>query len=147
MNILKTAAAALILSCCPPFSAALAGDFDDMDGAFRQNLEALRQIRRNINNRNELLWALKKPLLEKADWEIRQAEARAETFEALLNSARSAAAVIPGLVQELDAEIASIERDRKPALSEIYRDVLELHEFICDSYNRTEAGAGWCPGD
>lgn len=139
---LKTALAALVLSCCP--SAALAGDFDDMKEAFDANLQSLIQIRNNIDN-TDALWAVRKPLLNAVDAEVWKARQRAKTFDALLNSARNTAGAIPAVIQELDAEIADLER-RKPALLSVTKDLRSVHSSMCTTFQKMEVGHGRCPG-
>ena len=78
-----------MLSCCLPFSAALADDFDDMKGALDANLQALRQIRANIQNVKEIPWAMRKRLMEGAQWEIDRAVERQAAFNAAVANVKS----------------------------------------------------------
>ena len=78
-----------MLSCCLPFSAALADDFDDMKNALDANLQALRQIRANIQNTKEIPWAMRKRLMEGAQWEIDRAVERQAAFNAAVANVKS----------------------------------------------------------
>ena len=74
-----------MLSCCLlPFSAANAGDYEDMEAAFDANLAALRQVRANIQNNKNIAWPQRKKEMDKAQWEIDRAVERQTAFKAAL---------------------------------------------------------------
>ena len=79
-----------MLSCCMlPFSAANAGDYENMEAAFDANLAALRQVRANIQNNNNISWNEKKKEMRKAQWEIDRAVERQTAFKAALANIRA----------------------------------------------------------
>lgn len=134
-NTLKTALAALILSCPPSALARGAGDdFQRMSDLLQQNLQAMRQMKTNINN-SGIPDASKKRLLEEAGWEIRQAERRAAAFNSARDSAKTSLNAVPAIVRDLDARISDIERQNTHA-NNIELNLEKLYFILCDGHNK-----------
>ena len=88
----KTAIAAFMLSCCAPFSASAsggpAGDYGRMDGAFQQNLETLRQLKKDIDA-STIPWTHREGLLDHAVQKLEEAKRRKTDFDAALASVKT----------------------------------------------------------
>lgn len=145
----KTALAALILSCCLPFSAALAGDYEDMKDALDKNLQAMRQVRANVQNTREMPWKFRKHLMDGAQWEIDRAVERQTAFNRALNNIK-ARDPHNAVTNHLTHDLNEILPDLKAIYNTLDGGVLvkdvapfiSAHETLCENYNEVNiAGA------
>ena len=145
----KTALAALILSCCLPFSAALAGDYEDMQDALDKNLQAMRQVRANVQNTSEMPWKFRKHLMDGAQWEIDRAVERRTAFNAALNNIKTRDphnAVTNHLTQDLNQILPDLRAIYKFLdTGVLVKDMAQFRsarDTLCKNYNAVDiAGA------
>ena len=140
---LKTILAAPVLACCLPVSSALAGDdYDRMTAAFEANLAAMRKIRSNIQNNNNIVWAEKKREMDSAQWEIDRAVERQADFNAARDAAKAEADIAKTEADDAraEADIARAEADAARAEADAFEaQVDKIPAIMADLENKLSA--------
>ena len=131
--------AMLILSL--PFSAAFAGDYGRMDGAFQQNVQALREVKENIDAAEGVLYAKKKDLLQNAIAKLEEAKARKTVFDGALASVKernprnAAAGHLSGEIALMLADADGIHMFAAGVLAKDAGPFKNLRRALCENYN------------